>query len=214
MKDLKVPDYLLRRSNGTGEGDEDDVYDEGSDYSDIEDESDEEEEEVVDEGHERLLRMKAPPLPASNDDDDDDTSELTQVRVVRVDIPGLEEEEGAHPDIVGGAQSKRGANGLSVARLVHIDLESKQREAAIEAEALAKGKDKDSALLTTVRAAKVDIAGEEKKKAGALTLCKGTNKGDIVPAGKIAGKNLECDTDDDNLDYKDCYLGELENLIS
>ena len=79
--------------------------------------------------------------------------------------------------------------------------------------ALAKGKDKDSALLTTVRAAKVDIAGEEKKKAGALTLCKGTNKGDIVPAGKIAEKNLECDTDDDNLDYKDCYLGELQSLM-
>ena len=80
--------------------------------------------------------------------------------------------------IVGGVKSRRGANGLSIVRLVHIDVEGKEREAAIEAEALSKGK--DSALLTTVRAAKVDIAGEEKKKAGALTLCKGTNKGDIV----------------------------------
>ena len=30
---------------------------------------------------------------------------------------------------------------------------------------------------------------------------------------EIAVKNLECDTKDGNLDYKDCYLGELESLI-
>ena len=196
MKDLKVPDYLQRRSKGAAEGEDDDEYDEGEDYSDIQSESDDDDEE----GGEREieLRMSALPLASNSagtcndedEDDDDEASELTVVRV-KVDTAGLEEgTQDQEQEIAGAVKGRKGADGLSVVRVVHINLEGKEKEmkAAADAEALSLSlsKGRDSASLTAVRAAKVDIAAEEKRKA-ALTLCKGTNKGDIASLGREGG---------------------------